>query len=282
MTKQGLAGACALMLSAALAGMAVLGGTQSMAQPKAAPKPTPWFGAPAPGPISDLDRPTFTTAADDYGPAPSHLAKPAPASLRAGKLMADMKTIVGFSRESRAAGDPIWGRVSGMPAERKTVEWAVARMKAAGIANAHSEEFTMDRPLWMPKTWSVKILADASFGAGTGDVTLQSAVPVASGKSIAGVLSAPLVFVGRGSAAELANVDLKGKIAVVNVVPDTSLFASREKGAARAAADRGAVAVINAVESPGNLQFFDSRYGCGDVPCFSNDTLRAAPALKAP
>jgi len=78
----------------------------------------------------------------------------------------------------------------------------------------------------------------------------------------------PLVFVGRGSAAELANVDVKGKIAVVNVVPDDSLFAAREKGVARELEKRGAVGVINAVESPGNLLYYDNRYGCDAAPCF--------------
>jgi hypothetical protein len=113
----------------------------------------------------------------------------------------------------------------------------------------------------------VRLTGEGSFGAGTRDVVLASAMPVASAKTAAPV-SGTLVFIGRGSPAELANVDLKGKIAVVNVVPDGSLFASREKGVAREAVARGAVGVINAVESPGNLLFFDSRYGCGDAPCF--------------
>jgi hypothetical protein len=55
---------------------------------------------------------------------------------------------------------------------------------------------------------------------------------------------------------------------VVNVVPDDSLFASREKGVARALEKLGAVGVLNAVESPGNLLFYDNRYGCEAIPCY--------------
>ncbi|CAN5247967.1 hypothetical protein BH11PSE2_BH11PSE2_03950 [soil metagenome] len=231
-------------------------------------KPTTWFGVPTPGRISDPATPTFNVLASAYGPAATRLPKP-PAELAGLKMMADVNTIVGFSRESRAAGDPVWGRVSGMPGERKAVEWAVGRLKAAGIANAHTEQFDLDRPLWLPKTWEIRIVGDAGFGAGTQDVVLRTAMPLANGKSFEGALTAPLVFIGRGSPAELANVDLNGKFAVVNVVPDGSLFASREKGVAREAVTRGAVGVINAVESPGNLLFFDSRYGCGDAPCFT-------------
>jgi hypothetical protein len=237
------------------------------AQPPAAPRPTAWFGVPTPGGLSDWDKPTFASNPDAYGIPAARWPRPTPAPLAGPKLMADVNTIVGFARERRNAGDPLWGRISGLPGEPKTVEWAIGRMKAAGIANAHTEEFKIDRPLYVPTKWEIRLNGEAAFGAGTGDVVLKSAMPVAGSKTAAPV-SGPLVFIGRGSPAELANVDLKGKIAVVNVVPDGSLFGSREKGVAREAVARGAIGVINAVESPGNLLFFDSRYGCGEAPCF--------------
>jgi hypothetical protein len=236
--------------------------------PPAPPRPAAWFGVPTPGPVSDLDKPTFTANANAYGIPPARWGRAVPAALAGPKLMADVRTIVGFARERKAAGDPLWGRISGLPGEPKTVEWAIGRIKAAGIANAHTEEFAVERPLYLPISWEVRIAGDAGFGAGTRDVVLQSAMPLATAKTTAAPVTGQLVFIGRGSPAELANVDLKGKIAVVNVVPDGSLFASREKGVAREAVTRGAVGVINAVESPGNLLFFDSRYGCGDAPCY--------------
>src|SRR6185437_15715960 len=92
--------------------------------------------------------------------------------------------------------------------------------------------------------------------------------PLRASKTLPAPVTAPLIFVGRGSAAELAHADVRGKIAVVNVVPDDSLYASREKGVARELGRRGAVGVINAVESPGNLLFYDPRYGCEAIPCY--------------
>ncbi|HET9160854.1 MAG TPA: M28 family peptidase, partial [Caulobacteraceae bacterium] len=260
-------------IAAALAVYA-LAGSAALAQPPARPAPaaprtTVWFGVPTPGPISDWTKPTFASNPDAYGMPAPRWARPTPAPLAGAKLMADVRTIVGFARERKDAGDPLWGRISGLPGEPKTVEWAIGRMKAAGIANAHTEAFKVDRPLYVPTKWEVRIKSDESFGAGTRDVVLQSAMPLATAKTTAQPVSGQLVFIGRGSPAELANVDLKGKIAVVNVVPDGSLFASREKGVAREAVARGAIGVINAVESPGNLLFFDSRYGCGDAPCFT-------------
>jgi hypothetical protein len=242
------------------------------AQPPAAPpqsKVSSWFGVPTPGPVSDWTKPTFAANSDAYGMPATTWAKPAPAPLQATKLMADVRTIVGFARERRDAGDLLYGRISGMPGEPKTVQWAIGRMKAAGIADAHTEEFKIDRPLYVPTKWEVRIKGDDSFGAGTRDVVLQSSMALPTSKTLSAPITGQLVFIGRGSPAELANVDLRGKIAVVNVVPDGSLFASREKGVAREAVARGAVGVINAIESPGNLLFYDSRYGCGDAPCYA-------------
>ncbi len=255
--------ACALALSV----------TAASAQAPVAPaKPlvSSWFGVPSPGPVTSPDSRTYEAKDNAYGAFPASFKKPRdPKGVFAGdKMMADVNTIVGFSRARRDAGDALWGRISGLPGERAAVEWAVGRLKAAGYENARAEEYVVERPVYLPKKWEVRILGDASFGAGTRDVVLQSSFPTPLAKTTAKAVEAPLVFVGRGSAAELSNIDVKGKIGVVNVVPNDSLFAAREKGVARALAARGAVGVINAVESPGNLHFYDSRYGCADGPCF--------------
>ncbi len=252
---------------AATAVAVVLAGGASAQQ---APRNPAWFGVPAPGPVSDLDRPTFAQGDVVVGPTPVAFKKPADPSgaLGGARMMANMRAVTNFARESRANGELLWGRIAGMPAQKKTVEWGVAQLKSYGIANAHSEEFTYERGLWLPRSFEVKLNGDPSFGAGTGDIVLRSAMPISQARSLAAALTAPLVFVGRGSPAELANIDVRGKIAVVNVKPDVALVASRERGVAREVVLRGAVGVINAVESPGNFQYFDGRYGCGEAPCF--------------
>ena len=173
-----------------------------------------------------------------------------------------------FAGEQGGAARPLWGRISGMPAEKKTVDWAVAKLKASGLTDARAEPYPFDTKLWLPVTWELRVVADAAFGAAAGDVVLRSAVPIRNVTVKPAAAEGPLVFVGRGSAAELANIDVRGKIAVVNVVPDDSLFAAREKGVARDLEKRGAIGVINAVESPGNLLYYDNRYGCDAAPCF--------------
>lgn len=224
-----------------------------------------WFGVPTPGPVSPPDKPTFHTGPDAYGPAPAHVRPKddARGALSGDKMIADVRRIVDFSLERKRAGDLLYGRISGLPGEKATVDWAVAKLKASGLKDAHAEAYPSEAPLWLPVSYEARVAAD-----GSPDVVLASAVPIRNRTVRPASAEGPLVFAGRGSPAELANLDVKGKIAVVNVVPDDSLFAAREKGVARELERRGAVGVINAVESPGNLLYYDNRYGCDAAPCF--------------
>jgi hypothetical protein len=230
-----------------------------------------WFGLPLPGPLSDPDRPvvavgpTFEAAAPQY-PRP----KDPHGVLRGEQLLADVHQIIQFSIESRTSGDAMWGRVSGTPAEVHTVEWVSSRLKALGLKDAHVESFAIDTPLWFPTRWEARLIATPAMGPGSSDVVLSSAFPEANGQTTPpdGV-AGPLVFIGRGTPAEMANVDVRGKIAVLHVVLNDSLFDARERGVANAAVKAGALGAINVIDSPGNMHYVDGRYGCGSAPCFA-------------
>ena len=71
-----------------------------------------------------------------------------------------------------------------------------------------------------------------------------------------------------GGNADLADRDVSGKIAVLHIRPEPSLFGSAEQGAAAKLAAKGAVGVVNAVEGPGNALYYDPRFACGKAPCF--------------
>ena len=150
-----------------------------------------------------------------------------------------------------------------------TIDWVVSELKAAGLKDARTEAYAVAGPMWAPLSWRLEVVGDSAFGAGTQTVALQSAFPQPGGATIpGGSLNAGVVFVGHGTDADLAGRDLKGKIAVVRVRPEPSLFGSAEQGVAARLVEKGAVGVINAVEGPGNAQYFDSRFACGKAPCF--------------
>jgi len=234
-------------------------------------RPTAWFGTPLPPPTSDPRRPVLKYD-DVFGPLPTHFVhRPGKAdeTLDADTLKKDQQTIVGFSLESLAAGDKIWGRRAATPAFMRTIEWAAASMKLAGLKDAHVETYPVQGTMWTPTSWKVELVGDAAFGAGSADVTLTSAFPQPGGATIAGgSVTAPVIFVGHGTDADLAGRDVKGRIAVVHVRPEPSLFGSAEQGVAQKLTKLGAVGVVNAVEGPGNALYFDARFACGAQPCF--------------
>src|SRR5215813_5923638 len=54
--------------------------------------------------------------------------------------------------------DDIGSRVTGSPTERKSEEWAVAKMKAMGLENVHTEKYTIWRG-WTRGTADAKLLS---------------------------------------------------------------------------------------------------------------------------
>jgi len=235
---------------------------------------TAWFGVALPPPVSDPRKPIMKYE-DVFPPTPVHFVRrpgepDALHSLLGGTaLKADQKSIVGFSLASLAAGDKVWGRRAATPSFMHTIEWAVSQFKSAGLSDAKVETFAIPSAMWVPASWRVELVGDPSFGAGTETVTLQSAFPQPGGASTtADGLTAPFVYVGHGTDADLAGRDLAGRIAVVRVRPEPSLFGAGEQGVAARLAEKGAAAVINAIEGPGNAQYFDTRFACGSKPCF--------------
>jgi len=80
----------------------------------------PWFGQVLPPPVNDPTKPVLPVK-DDLPPQPATFGPGPKSPLLAGeRIKADVVTIVGFSLESRAAGDYLWGRMSGAPAYYKT------------------------------------------------------------------------------------------------------------------------------------------------------------------
>ncbi|MDP1554135.1 MAG: M28 family peptidase, partial [Hyphomonas sp.] len=210
--------------------------------------------------------------------------QPAPATVPAGedvypeleglRIRQDLEAIVAFSHESRRTqeiGDgQLWGRITGFPSSEKTVDWSVAQFRAAGIEDVRAQEFTQDEnsSFWTPLSWEVRLLADEAFGRGSTDVVLETAMPL-SPSEIEGMLRAPVVYVGSGGAAIAMLADVVGKIAIQHITPQAHLVFERDPAVPRARElfRRGAVAVVNIIDQPGNERALDLS-NCGG-PCFN-------------
>ena len=252
-------GAAALCLIAGLAG----GAAQS---PGAG---APWLGVPLPPGVGDPHRPVVTVAGITPAAVPLQEGDRGKRELDGARIRRDLEAIVGFSRQSRTAGDRVWGRVTGFPAAAATIAWAADQFRAAGLTDVAVQTYEASAPMWWAKSWSVRLPADARLGDGSRDVVLESAVPTGGSSIPNGPLTAPLVLVGATTAAALPDVDVKGAIAVQSLRPASGAYAERGRTVerAKALAARGAVAVLNIVEQTGNMHLRD--FGACGIPCFN-------------
>jgi len=148
---------------------------------------------------------------------------------------------------------------------------ATEQFRAAGIRDVELQRFAQaaNAGITLPVSWEVRVLGDAAFGSGTRDVVLESAMPLSDPDLPAEGITAPLVYVGTATLAELARVDVRGKVAVQKAIPQAHTVFIRDPVGPRAEdlLERGAVAVLTVIDLPGNMRVNDM--GCGAGPCFN-------------
>jgi hypothetical protein len=254
----------------ALLGASAVGSGLAQAPPA---KDGPWFGLPLPPPLGKEP----AVIVGDRAPRPVTLPAGEPPSpeLVGTAIRADLETIVGFAKESRASREigtgQMWGRISGFPSGAKTIQWAADQFRKAGITDVKIQPIAAEANarFWMPLSWEVRLLGDPVFGAGSADVVLDSAIPLSPSDIPGGTMTAPLVYVGTASPSVLQHIDVKGKIAVQLTVPQGHMLFERGPVGSRAddLLERGAVGVFNLVRLPGNERSRDFS-NCGN-PCFN-------------
>lgn len=234
----------------------------------------PWFGITLPPPLIPGEVPV---AIGVRGPAPAVVpaGEEGFSNLEGERLAQDLNAIVAVSHASRASqelgGNQMWGRVAGFPSGEDITNWSAEQFRAAGISDVRVQQFSQDADAvqWLPTSWQVTLLGDAAFGAGSGDVVLETAMALAPSEIPGGGLTAPIIYVGRATAAEIMHMDVAGKIAIQHVTPQAHLVFERTPSVPRAQElmARGAVAVVTMVDQPGNAMVRDFS-NCGG-PCFN-------------
>jgi len=158
--------------------------------------------------------------------------------ISAGSLMSD---VTHYAQLGRA------GHWTGSAAERRTLYWLARSLRAArlatGVDGARFYAFA-------PRRWSLRI----------GGSAIGPTVPFFySGSTGRRPRNAPLVYVGNGTPAELADVQLQGKIAVVDVpylenfLDPTFTGEGPAPGAFTSIEKAGAVGAVAVTEGPQNL-----------------------------
>jgi len=236
-----------------------------------AAEPNPWFGVALPPGLGDPHQPI----ADVHVAIPPPLVPEGEArfgDLAGARIKEDVDTVTGFAKADRAAGTKMWGRITGFPPQKQTVEWVAEQFRQAGLTDVAVQEYDGTQQMWTPRTWEVRLLADETFGGGTADVVLESALPTSGSAIDGGTLTAPLVDAGMTTDEAMPDVDVAGKIAVQHLKPASGAYSERGRTVERARAlmERGAVAVLNVVQQTGNMHVRD--FSNCNGPCFNLGT----------
>jgi Iap family predicted aminopeptidase len=172
------------------------------------------------------------------------------AAEEAARLSAALQGDTPLASDLRALTDGIGGRATGSEANRKSVQWALARLREAGL-QARAEPFTMPR-LWLERSSSATVSGDAAFAARV----------VAMPFSAAGRFSAPLVDGGFGSEADFARLGgtARGAFVLLETHPLLDLAGLFREYAESAAIDAraraaGALGVVTQSSRPRGLLY---------------------------
>ena len=114
-------------------------------------------------------------------------------------------------RDLRSLTDEIGGRPTGSEANRRAVEWGLARFREAGV-EARAETFPMPS-LWLERSASARVGGELTFELRTAAMPFSAATPT-------GGLTAPLLDGGAGAEADFARLGASAKGAFVLIATE--------------------------------------------------------------
>jgi hypothetical protein len=100
-----------------------------------------WFGLALPPGLGDPHKPVVNVAGVT---PPAAIVPPGEGSapeFAGAAIRKDLESIVGFSKESRAAGNRVWGRVTGFPSAVGVANWTAQQFKSAGLGNVEVQKY---------------------------------------------------------------------------------------------------------------------------------------------
>jgi len=177
-------------------------------------------------------------------------------------LHGHVEAFVDFALRSRGRNPQRWGIFSGFPEEESLFDYLRRHLAGAGVGDLELKVFDQ-APFSLTTRWSLKV-----FDPDGEAVELQSSVPMGVGnRSSVEDVSAPMIYLGRGSAADLAGREAAGRIAVIRGEASPPFYDLSTRGSMARLADAGAEGVIRLWDTPGNMQL--QLGDCPEISCFN-------------
>lgn len=121
--------------------------------------------------------------------------------------------LVDISKQSRADGNILWGRVQGTKYEQKAQDLVASTLRSFGIKDVRQDEFPIRTPQWLPTLNELTVTTSEELNS---PYTFSEAItPFPSAQTPEEGIEAEVIYVGQGTAAELCDRDLTGKIVLL-------------------------------------------------------------------
>jgi hypothetical protein len=187
---------------------------------------------------------------EDYIRFPLPPGAEAYADVDALKIKSIMGEVTAISRKSRDDGNQYWGRIPGTPYDRMIQDWVMAQFEKLSLADVRRQEISM-KPLWYPTAWTAEFTVDGRTQA------LKTVFPITDSPPTADDgITASVVWVGLGTAADFQGRDVKGKTVMIYSLPTPGGrdHSADWSGAVRRANGAGAAIILVEMGFPGNAQ----------------------------
>jgi hypothetical protein len=262
-----------------VAAVAIAGGVMATTQAPDATRP--------PAPQAERSR---AVPDDQFIRYPLQPGEEAYAVIDGKRLKQYVEEITAISRRYRDRGHQYWGRIMGTEADAETAQWVHQKFQNAGLVNVRTQALDLP-PQWMPQSWEV-VVSGGGQSVKLSSVQPESRLPA----GLSGERELDAVYVGWGHEADFAGREVRGRAVFIYSMPMPGVrntSATRNDAAGRAIA-KGAAAVFNVVELPGNvggMWSFTPTEVRGKVPAFLvgsadgasvRELIERAPADQAP
>ena len=232
------------------------------------PKERAWLGVAMPS--LGVTTPESIYKAGEFPPMPvlASQGREASADIRGIEIFQYVRDLVAISEQTRKAGEPLWGRIPGHPADRLAANYIEAKLKEFGLREVRIDEVPMP-PLWWPSACRVTLLGNPAYGAATRDYVFQTAMPQPPSRSTGqDGTDAELAYAGYGRDADLVGRDFENKVAVIRARPLPGALSTGD-GVAEKLAARGAVGLIAIMDWAVDLQLYLTWLGTDKMTVFA-------------
>ncbi len=135
--------------------------------------------------------------------------------ITAEDIKATVDVLTRIAVQSKEDGEILWGRIQGTRYEREAHQWLYEQLQSYGFEKVHYEKLPVQVPQWRPTVNDLVVTQAPGFKPGETFRFSDAVTAFPSAVTPDDGVTAPVVYVGDATAAELQGRDLQSKIVLM-------------------------------------------------------------------